>query len=334
MKAKQQFTVLHERAKRVARAYRNAESTLIEILQELDESGGYRWLGCKSLFEYTTRELGMSESVSYNLIAVARKGKQVPELIALLKEQKITLSAARMITPVLEPENKTALLQAAAALPKRQLEKMVATIDPRLTVQERISYASKDRLELKTGISERLSEDLERAREIVSSRLQKKANIEETLEVLVELFLSKEDPLRKAARAASKSAPSRPAASSKPTDFSEAAPLAPPSRDIPAAIKHQVVLRDRNQCTLSQPDGSRCPERKWLEIHHLVPLSRGGPTSVENLATICRSHHQLIHWNEQTKWNGQTKWNEQTERYEQTELKPPLRQTPFPAPGS
>lgn len=298
MSTQQKFMDLHAKAQRVARAYRRAESALLEILQAMDDSGGYRWLGCKSLFEYATRELKLSESVSYTMIAVARKGNEIPELISHLKERKITLTAARMITPVLNFENHAAMLQAAAVLPKRQLEKLIAKIDPKLAVPERVTYATEDRLELRMGISEELSAQLDRACELLSSKLQKKATYEETLEAMLELYLSKEDPLRKAARAASK----------PPSNVTQENPAS--TREIPAAIKHQVILRDNNQCTQRLHDGTRCPERKWLDIHHIVPLSQGGLTAIDNLTTVCRGHHRLLHWSEQP------------------EIRPPLRPSP------
>ncbi len=32
-----------------------------------------------------------------------------------------------------------------------------------------------------------------------------------------------------------------------------------------------------------------------LEAHHVVPWSAGGPTDLENLILLCRTHHMLIH---------------------------------------
>jgi Domain of unknown function (DUF222)/HNH endonuclease len=33
----------------------------------------------------------------------------------------------------------------------------------------------------------------------------------------------------------------------------------------------------------------------WCDIHHLIPWSEGGPTSLENLVMVCRHHHTLVH---------------------------------------
>ncbi|MGE3973019.1 MAG: HNH endonuclease [Bdellovibrionales bacterium] len=41
-------------------------------------------------------------------------------------------------------------------------------------------------------------------------------------------------------------------------------------------------LRDQGQCTYRNQQGERCPERKWLHTHYIIPKSKGGPDSFEN----------------------------------------------------
>ncbi len=56
---------------------------------------------------------------------------------------------------------------------------------------------------------------------------------------------------------------------------------------IPPKIRRFVLLRDRG-CTI---DG--CGSRYRLQVHHIVPRSKGGTHDVENLATLCWWHHQV-----------------------------------------
>lgn len=39
-------------------------------------------------------------------------------------------------------------------------------------------------------------------------------------------------------------------------------------RVIPNHIKHLAFQRDKGQCTQTQPDGTRCGQTRWTEIHH------------------------------------------------------------------
>lgn len=62
----------------------------------------------------------------------------------------------------------------------------------------------------------------------------------------------------------------------------------PSLQSVPAHLRKAVLLRDEqcriNSCT-SAVD----------EVHHLIYLSHGGPTTMANLAGLCWFHHHLIH---------------------------------------
>jgi HNH endonuclease len=62
------------------------------------------------------------------------------------------------------------------------------------------------------------------------------------------------------------------------------------SRHIPAGLKRAVWARDGGQCAFVGTSG-RCTERGFLEFHHVEPYAAGGPTTVENLELRCRSHN-------------------------------------------
>ena len=62
------------------------------------------------------------------------------------------------------------------------------------------------------------------------------------------------------------------------------------SRHVPASVKRAVWARDDGRCAFVGTDG-RCRETGWLELHHVVPFARGGPTTAENLELRCRAHN-------------------------------------------
>jgi 5-methylcytosine-specific restriction endonuclease McrA len=59
---------------------------------------------------------------------------------------------------------------------------------------------------------------------------------------------------------------------------------------VPAAVRRAVWARDDGRCAFIGADG-RCGETGWLELHHVVPFARGGPTTAENLELRCRAHN-------------------------------------------
>ncbi|MCX6105374.1 MAG: HNH endonuclease signature motif containing protein [Proteobacteria bacterium] len=88
-------------------------------------------------------------------------------------------------------------------------------------------------------------------------------------------LLTKRDPLRKAERAAARQRQNT------------------AGRYIPAAVRHQVWLRDQGQCTHMHPDGSRCQEKMMIELDHIDLYCRGGEHSASNLQLKCRLHNNF-----------------------------------------
>jgi 5-methylcytosine-specific restriction endonuclease McrA len=289
------FKVLHEKALQITKSYLKAESDLISVLQEIDDCRGYREIGFKSLFEYATQSLGLSESVSYNLITIARKSKEVPQLQEMIRSQVISVSNARMIAPVLTEDNQERWLSSAAKLSKRELEKEIAQEFPERLVQERARYVSEKRIELKMGISEDVHEMLKRVQDLVSSQIGNAATLEETLRVALELYIEKKDPMEKARRVERRHAHLSQAKSDKAEMEPVPGQVKSNPRFIPARIEHAVRLRDHGKCTHRTSQGTPCNERRWLDVHHVKPLSEGGLTHLDNLTLICRGHHQMLH---------------------------------------
>ncbi len=62
------------------------------------------------------------------------------------------------------------------------------------------------------------------------------------------------------------------------------------SRDIPAAIRRAVILRDQH-CRF--PGGCDQPAAT-CEVHHLTHKADGGKTSVKDCALFCTFHHQVV----------------------------------------
>jgi hypothetical protein len=63
---------------------------------------------------------------------------------------------------------------------------------------------------------------------------------------------------------------------------------------IPNEVKRKVFERDGHRCTYTSSSGKRCESRKFLQIHHNQPWSRGGPNTVDNLRVVCAAHNQLM----------------------------------------
>ncbi|MDR3608752.1 MAG: HNH endonuclease signature motif containing protein [Oligoflexia bacterium] len=254
---------------------------MISVFQELDESRAFVDLGYTSLFSYSVSALGLSESVTSNLIAVARKAREMPALHEAIQNGELSVSKARKITPVLALENQREWVAKAQTMSSRKLEEEVAKLCPRASVEERVKPVCEDRLELRVGISKSLEAKLKRVQDLESQRISNAANLEHALEAMADVYLERKDPVIKAERILNKSV-------KHVTGHVTA-------KAIPATIKHQVQLRDGGQCAHLDSQGVRCGSRRWLDVHHIRHRAYGGDNGLENLVTLCSAHHRMQH---------------------------------------
>lgn len=59
-------------------------------------------------------------------------------------------------------------------------------------------------------------------------------------------------------------------------------------------IRKKVVQRACGRCESRLPSGSRC-NAPLQEVHHIVPLSRGGTSTMANLVGLCKGCHDRRH---------------------------------------
>jgi hypothetical protein len=79
-----------------------------------------------------------------------------------------------------------------------------------------------------------------------------------------------------------------------------AAPARPPAttaprarrgrRGIPQALRRKVKARDGAKCAVPW-----CRSARNCDLHHLTPISQGGQHALDNLLTLCESHHLAHH---------------------------------------
>jgi 5-methylcytosine-specific restriction endonuclease McrA len=61
-------------------------------------------------------------------------------------------------------------------------------------------------------------------------------------------------------------------------------------------LRREVEMRDGPGCSARDPKtGDRCSTRKFLELHHVVPLAEGGSDALTNAKVWCSGHHRAWH---------------------------------------
>jgi 5-methylcytosine-specific restriction endonuclease McrA len=286
--------------KRLAAAERRATAALIRSLMELDARRLYLGEGCSSLFTYCTHVLQLAEGAAYNRIEAARAARRFPLIIEALDDGSLTLTAVRLLAPHLTLENHRDVLAFACHKRKPDVERLVASLNPKPPAPSvirklpeprdpatdgtigtpsppivqsppavtRAARAPASRPTITPLAPERYKLQLTISREAHDTLLRVQALLRHTIPngdpaeiVSRALTLLLNDLERRRCAAASSPRGSRAAADS--------------SRHIPAAVRREVWRRDDGRCAFVGRNG-RCTERGFLEFHHVQPYAAGG----------------------------------------------------------
>ena len=69
-----------------------------------------------------------------------------------------------------------------------------------------------------------------------------------------------------------------------------------------AEIRQAVLKRDNHKCKYDTKYHGYVKHSKKLDVHHIVPLADGGSDLLDNLKTLCRSHHIAVHQENKLLW--------------------------------
>lgn len=292
---------------------RATTAELLAHLAEFDTRKLYRPAGFSSLYDYCVQELGMSEDMACKRVIAARMARRHGGILPAIADGRLHLSGVVMLAPHLKqaPAQARELLAAAERRTKAEIALLIATrfpspdvptslrpigssapgrmefiensafltpFGPSAPPRPRIAPLSAESYELRGTISRRFHEKLVRIQELLSHAVPS-GDVIEILERCADAFIARAE--RTGSTGAPKSSP-------------EVAPVAsdPSQRHVPLELRRVVSQRDGGRCAFVIDSGRRCPSRRHLEFDHIVPLAKGGRTTLENLRLLCRAHNQ------------------------------------------
>jgi 5-methylcytosine-specific restriction endonuclease McrA len=264
----------------------------IVLIVEIDSRRLHWRAGYSNLAHFLVATFSLSEDQSYKRIRVARAAQYFPQLLEPLRRGETTLTNLALAAPRLTQANCETVLENIKGRSKRETQDFLAKV----TADGRLVEETDPSVELKIRVPVQLMDKLQRAREVMASRGQHPKTVE-VIEAALEALLDRNDPLRKAERTARRREKNSGKAScvdpkAATASVGVAAANNRRRRPLPAALRHEVWLRDSGQCTYEADDGHRCTERAMLEVDHIVPVCRGGDNSLSNLRLRCRAHNQ------------------------------------------
>lgn len=140
------------------------------------------------------------------------------------------------------------------------------------------------RTKLSFAASDAFMRKFARIRALAWHRLGPNPSLEQVFELAMDRFLDREDPRARQARREKRAVRREASGGEEP---------ARGARQVPAAVRDQVFLRDRGCCTFVGSSGRPCRATDGLQIDHVVPVARGGAGVPGNLRLLCASHNRF-----------------------------------------
>jgi hypothetical protein len=311
---------------------RQATAALIAALTELDARRLYLGEGYPSLFAYCTQALRLSEDAAYNRIRAARVASKWPVVLDLIEDGSLTVTAIRLLSDVLTDTNHKELLRAATHKSKRDVEAMIATLNPQPPVAPTVrklptpsvpksvmpppllcARALAEAIAPSTSIK---SEDRSPVpiavvpHPVVTPLSAAHYKIQFTVSKSTHDKLRRVQDLMRHANPGGNPAvifdraltvllnqleKAKHGTTDRPRKQQPA--IQDGSRHVPASVKREVWARDSGQCAFVGTAG-RCRETGFLEYHHVVPYADDGQANASNIQLRCRAHnaHEAEQW--------------------------------------
>jgi hypothetical protein len=335
------------RVKTLASEERQSTAALIAALAELDARRLYLGEGFPSLFAYCTQALNLSEDAAYNRMRAARVVAKWPVVLEMIADGSASVTVLRLLSDALTDSNHDELLRAAAHKSKREVECLLAAVNPQrpapssirklptaLHAQPQLEPAPSPSAEAATAaVCDRdtrerrllmpnpsgtparmtpLSPDHYRVQFTISRATHDKLR---RVQDLLRHSNSKGDPAVIFDRALTvlleQLEKTKLAKTGRPQKAQR--PRKPGSRAVPSAVRRDVWARDAGRCAFVGAAG-RCNETGFLEYHHVLPYADGGEAVASNIQLRCRTHNAF----EAEQWFGPLIARERQPRYDLT----------------
>lgn len=284
---------------------RSNTALAVAHLGEVEARGLHLPWGFSSISAYAIEELRLSADAAYNRIRVARKAREFPALFEALEEGSLPLASILLLVPHLTAENADALIREASGLSRSEIEVLLSarpnaevgsdlfSPDPGSTlVPGRVEAESTEQADVTAFVSS-AAQPIVRRTLPIGVLPATRVKLQRLKELLAHQVPSGDlaDVLDRACDIALRQIERRKFAAAK---HPRRAQGSKDPRSIPAQVRRAVRARDGNRCTFVSEDGRRCTCRSRLEFDHIIPVARGGRSTVKNVRLLCRSHNQFV----------------------------------------
>ena len=302
---------LDRSTEKLVRAEKRNVALVVAHIAEMSRRKGQLDCGYKNLFDYCARRLNLSEGSVARRTQVANVSRRYPQILVALAENRLSLTVAGMLAPVLTESNVEKLVGDCAGMTRREVEEYLVALRPKPVFAPMIRKAPtmsppepppvpvRPRPRVSPNILEparpevfnfcfaanrEFKEKFERLAEVLGVE-NPLLHMSEVMEQALDIALDKKDVKRKRERRLKRV--------SKGNEKSRPGKISQKSRYIPSEVRERVHERAGYQCEYRGPDGTRCRARTGLQIEHLRAFALDGSHDERNLRLHCAPHNRL-----------------------------------------
>ncbi len=286
---------------RIADLSRAENCSLVDLLlalAEFDRLGVWRQLGHASLFDFLHREVGLSRGSAYYRQVASRLVGRFPEIAEPLRDGRLCVSNVPQLAKVMTEENRATVVAKFFHCSKQEARQVVAEILPAEVVPTRTVVTVVPLLAPVESVSvQPVEPDRTHPEEVRPAAPVRKTVVEPLTrtETRMHVTVSPEFvALLKKAKAGQSHV--QPGATDEQvlTAALEAAHRAAgeAAGSVPPKVKREVRKRDGGKCTWPLANGGACGSEVRLEVDHVVPRGKGGPSTADNCRILCDVHNR------------------------------------------
>lgn len=291
---------------------------LLAHIAEIERRTLYADEGYESMCAFCVGVWGLCEYAAYRRIGAARAAREFPAIFDAVAGGRLSLTGVNLLAPVLTQENAGELIDAAAGRTKRQLRDLLAgrcagpdapalglaaspdiscnQLAPALVVTNGASAEHGPQAPEPTASPATQSAPPAPAQRSLHAVLGQEAHDDLAyLKALLGHAVPSSDltqVLGRVFKAAIRELERQKfAVSSRSRSGTPGKGVS--SRQVPAAVRRVVFVRDGGRCTFVSEKGHRCESQTRLQFDHVIPVAKGGTSTEENVRLLCSTHNQL-----------------------------------------
>lgn len=323
----QSARVAHSSLQTAISTMEKAQNCAVLWFAEIMRRKLYRDLNYSSINQYAQQGLGWSRTRTTDFIQLSQKLEKLPEVKKQVTSGELGYTKARELVKVADGQNEKQWLELARKKTRRELEVEIkqakrAASDGAKGQTSLLPPSEPRPVAIKTRVSLEMSPTQFARYEVLWEQIRKRGGLPtDQVEALLSVmagFLADESempprggiaPVQIHVHQCPDCEKATVQTSRGEIELSESevertgcdAQVSRPGKrntaTIPPKTRREVLARDRHRCRRKG-----CDHTRFLEVHHIVPRSRGGGNDLDNLITLCSSCHALLHQIKTNQW--------------------------------